>query len=354
MRRGKRAIAELVAIGLVVSGLGIALALAIDWFPTAGSTQAGPIDTFWDVLLIVSIPIFVLVTTIVLVAVTEFRVRPGQENQDGPPIHGNTRLEVIWTAIPSLIIAALVLYAYLVLHDIEKAPAKAADELRVKVVGEQFAWHFEYPQPGGKPSIKSDQLYVPVDRSVKFDIVSRDVLHSFWVPAWRMKIDSVPGIVTNFRVTPNRLGRYPVVCAELCGLGHAFMRQTVHVLPAKRFEAWLARQAKPAEQAESETGEQAQGQSAGADGKGVYAAEEFGCAACHTLADAGSTGTTGPNLDEALADKDAAYIREAIVAPDKTVPEGFQKGIMPGDYGQRLTPDQLQALVKYLDEVTAK
>ena len=103
----------------------------IHWFPAQGSTQAHKIDTFWDVLIIVSVPIFVLVATVVLFSVIKFRMRPGEEDLDGPPIHGNTRLEVVWTAMPATILIALCAYAYIVLHDIEKAPAKPARELHV-------------------------------------------------------------------------------------------------------------------------------------------------------------------------------------------------------------------------------
>src|ERR1044071_3821030 len=133
-------------------------------------------------------------------------------------------------------LVALCTYAYLVLHDIEKAPA-AANERQVAVMGQQFTWTFDYVE-GGK-RFSSGQLYVPEGESVKFNVKTRDVLHDFWVPAWRMKIDAVPGITTHYRVTPNRLGTYPVVCAELCGLGHAFMRQTAHVLSKPAFDAWV-------------------------------------------------------------------------------------------------------------------
>src|SRR4051794_23226798 len=98
---GRRTIVQMVVVGLIASVLGIALGLAIDWFPPEGSTQADTIDTFWDVLIICSVPIFVMVAVIVLFAVRDFRMRPGEENADGPPIHGNTKLEVIWTAIPA-------------------------------------------------------------------------------------------------------------------------------------------------------------------------------------------------------------------------------------------------------------
>ena len=132
---------ELLAIGLIASVIGIALGLLIDWFPTQASEEAEQIDTLWDVLMIVSVPIFVLVMVVVLYSVWRFRMRPGEELEDGPPIHGNTRLEIIWTAIPAIILVALCSYAYVVLTDIEEADASA---LNVRVVGEQFTWTFYY------------------------------------------------------------------------------------------------------------------------------------------------------------------------------------------------------------------
>ena len=150
----------------------------------------------------------------------EFFAKVRQELQDGPPIHGNTRLEVIWTALPATLIAGLVVYAYLVLHDIEKAPANPATEMHVTVVGQQFAWHFEYPQPGGKP-VRSDQLYVPEGRSVHFDVKSEDVLHDFWVPAWRMKIDAVPGIThVSWQHGPSRM-----LASSSSGVGTGYSAQ---------------------------------------------------------------------------------------------------------------------------------
>ena len=186
--------------------------------------------------MIVSVPIFVLVETIVLYSVWKFRMRPGEELKDGPPIHGNTRLEVIWTAIPAIILVALCSYAYVVLHDIEKAEAS---EMRVRVVGEQFTWTFYYPDPGGK-EIASPQLYLPKGKQVKFLVQSKDVLHDFWVPAFRQKIDAVPGITTSYRVKPIKTGTFPVVCAELCGLGHSVMRQSAHVVTPGAYDKWLA------------------------------------------------------------------------------------------------------------------
>src|SRR2546423_455567 len=104
----------------------------------------------------------------------------------------------------------------------------------------QFAWSFQYPPSvtGGRP-VESDQLYLPKGESVQFKIHSKDVIHAFWVPAFRLQIDAVPGITTSYRATPDRLGTYPVVCNLLCGLGHALMRSNVKVVQPARFQAWL-------------------------------------------------------------------------------------------------------------------
>lgn len=236
---------QMLIIGVISSVIGIAVALSIHWFPVQASTQAKRIDNLWDVLLIASVPVFVLVEVVVLYCAWKFRMRPGEELKDGAPIHGNTKLEVIWTAIPALLIFSLCTYAYIVLRDIEKASAHP--EMTVDVTGQQFAWSYEY-KVQGKPTVTTNTLYLPKGRSVQFRVRSADVIHDFWVPAFRLKIDAVPGITTRYRATPSRAGSYAVVCAELCGLGHSTMRSTVHVLGRGAFEGWLAQKqsAKPA------------------------------------------------------------------------------------------------------------
>jgi cytochrome c oxidase subunit 2 len=226
---------------VAAAAIGIAIALSIPWFPAQASKQAHEVDTLYTVLLIVSVSIFVLVQTVVLFSVWKFRMRPGEEARDGPPIHGNTRLEVIWTALPTLLITGLCTYAFLVLNQNEE---RHASELDVNVVGQQFAWQFSYPMPGGR-KIVSDQLYLPYHRPVHFHVKGLDVIHEFWVPAFRLGIDAVPGITTTLRATPSRLGTYPVVCAELCGVGHSTMRAAVHVVTPQRFQAWLTSHSGP-------------------------------------------------------------------------------------------------------------
>src|SRR3954464_9906174 len=176
---------QMLAIGVVASILGIALGILIDWFPLQASQQAPKIHTLWDVLIIASVPVFVGVTVVVLFSVWKFRMRPGEELLDGPPIHGNTRLEVIWTAIPAIVLVALCTYAYVTLTDLEDAKA---GEQRINVYGQQCAWTFEYPQGAGKKPVLSNQLYLKENQPVRFFVRAKDVIHDFWVPAFRMKI----------------------------------------------------------------------------------------------------------------------------------------------------------------------
>jgi cytochrome c oxidase subunit 2 len=353
-RERKRTVQQMVIVGVIATAIGIAIGLTIHWFPPADSTQADKIDTLWDVLVIATVPVFVLVTVIVCFSVIEFRMRPGEEQLDGPPIHGNTRLEVIWTAVPAILIVGLVTYAYVVMRDIEQAPA-AGNERVVAVTGQQFTWTFAYNEGGKKFS--TAQLYLPAGKSVKFDVKSKDVIHDFWVPDFRMKIDAVPGITTSYRVTPKNpgaIGDHPIVCAELCGLGHAFMRQTAHVLSQADFDKWVQKMtARPA------AGGGGGGAAAAVDAKALFTAGNAdtgatACATCHTLADAGAKGQVGPDLDKVLKGKDAAFIKESILDPDKETAPGFQPGVMPSNFGDTLSTEQVDALVKYLSEVTNK
>jgi cytochrome c oxidase subunit 2 len=226
----------------IAIAIGIALSFTIHWFPVQASTQAKNTDRLYHVLVIASIPIFVLVVTTILYSVWQFRMKPGEELKDGPPIHGNTRLEVIWTAFPAMLLLGLVSYSFVVLHDNEKKPA-GVPEIQIGVTGQQFFWSYEYPSSvtGGAP-LKSYQLYLPEGDTVFFNMRSKDVIHAFWIPAFRLQEDVVPGITTHYRATPDRLGDYPVVCNLLCGVGHSLMRSEVHVVPRAQFEAWLKSQ----------------------------------------------------------------------------------------------------------------
>jgi cytochrome c oxidase subunit II len=338
----KHPVARMIGLGVLASLVGIAISLLIDWFPEDASGSANQIDTLYDVLLICSVPVFVLVMTIAIYSVVRFRAKPGDMG-DGPPIHGNTRLEVIWVTIPFLMVTALAIYGWLVLDDIE---AKPQNQMVVNVTGQQFTWTFEYPSE----KLETRELVLPVDRPVEFKIRSKDVIHSFWVPQFRLKSDAVPGLTTNLRLTPNKEGRYEVVCAELCGLGHSTMRQFVRVVPTGEFDDWIGRQKEAAggggsgEPAEEQGGEE---QAAGTPGEQIFTSA--GCAGCHTLAAAGSTATIGPDLGQ-LSNANAAFVRSSIVQPDAEIAEGFSDGVMPENFGEELSDEELDALVKYLLE----
>jgi cytochrome c oxidase subunit II len=237
----KRSLTWAIVAGVLATAIGIVLSFVIHWFPPEASVQARNTDRLYHILVIASIPIFVLVVTVILYSVWQFRMRPGQELQDGPPIHGSTRLEVIWTTLPAVMILAMVSYSFVVLHENEEKPA--GKEIQIDVTGQQFFWSYSYPSSvtGGAP-LKSYALYVPKGESVYFRLHSKDVIHAFWIPAFRLQEDVVPGITTHYRVTPIRLGSYPVVCNLLCGVGHSLMRSTVHVVTQAQFAAWLKSQ----------------------------------------------------------------------------------------------------------------
>jgi cytochrome c oxidase subunit 2 len=338
----------MITIGVLAAIVGTIGALQIDWFPGAAAQSANKIDTVYDVLLIASVPIFVLVMTVAIYSVVKFRARPG-DMRDGAPIHGNTRLEIFWVTVPFLMVTGLAIYGWVVLNDLE---AKQPNALNVNVTGRQFTWSFEYPDQG---KLTSTELVLPKDRPVEFNIHTKDVIHSFWVPQFRLKSDAVPGMTTKVRLTPNKVGRWQVVCAELCGLGHATMRNPVRVVPAAAFDTWVKK--KKGGGAPSAGGG---GAPKKVDGKQVFMSN--GCGSCHALADAGTNGSVGPKLDTLAADatkfgkqrheSPAQYVKESIVKPGAFTVPGFPKGVMPSNFGTQLSAEQLDALVSYLLRVS--
>ena len=230
MPRSRHAI-PLAVLAVVIGGATATVFLAFDWIPLQASEQAERVDRLlWFVVIACGV-IFTIVLMFLLYSVWRFRAPPGDE-EDGPPIHGNTRLEIAWTLIPTLLLTAMAIWAYLVLTDNE---ALAEDRLVVNVTGEQFAWTFTYPDAG----IESGDLRIPVDRQVELRMTAVDVIHDLYVPEFRVKQDVVPGVTTQLIIDPNRVGTYPVICAELCGLGHSTMRSRAVVMPQDEYQAWI-------------------------------------------------------------------------------------------------------------------
>jgi cytochrome c oxidase subunit 2 len=232
VRRGS--FVQLILVAIAAAAAGTALALLPNWLPEPASREAGRIHfVFWFVTGI-CIFIFAIVAAVTTYAVINFRRKP-DDDSDGPPIHGHTGLEIAWTAVPAVLVTSIAIVSAIVLA---KDDAAGANPLRINVVAQQFAWSFYYPSYANK---KSDILRLPQGRSVLLRMTSKDVVHSFWVPEFSQKQDVVPGIHPTLHITPTRIGTYPVICTELCGLGHALMRSQTIVMKPAAFQTWATK-----------------------------------------------------------------------------------------------------------------
>lgn len=231
---GRLPIAKMIAATVALAAAISAVMLSINWDGQEASTAAPKIDDLLNVMIVLSSFVFSLVLVMLFYALWKFKAKPGDES-DGEPIHGNTRLEVAWTVIPTIIVLFGAGYSWKVLNEIEQ-PMKNA--MTVDVFSQQYAWSFGYPGKGMK--YVEGELHVPVNRQIRFKMHSGDVIHSFWVPEWRIKKDNVPGITTTALVTPDRIGTYQLICTELCGFGHASMRAKVVVQSPAAFGKWVA------------------------------------------------------------------------------------------------------------------
>jgi cytochrome c oxidase subunit 2 len=248
--------------------------------PMQASEQAPLVDGFFNVMVTIATALFVVVEGTILIFLVMFRRRKGDET-DGPPIEGNLPLEVFWTAIPTIIVLGLGIYSVDVysrmgglepgghnhtpVHVVHQMPGSAiaatlrdtsgmtpandpnigigagakeqgkTADLVVDVTGMQFAWIFNYPDSG----VTAGELHVPVGADVQLNLASTDVIHSFWVPQFRLKQDAIPGIPTKLRFVATKVGTYPVVCTELCGGYHGSMRSQVVVHTPEEYESWL-------------------------------------------------------------------------------------------------------------------
>ena len=219
-------------IGAVAFLATAAVALFIPWLPEQASKEREGIDlTFWLATWI-CIAIFAVVAAVIGYSFLKFRVRP-DDDTDGLPIHGHTGLEIAWTAVPFVLVVALGITSAVVLA--QNGKARGSNPNEISVTARQYAWWFEHPN-----GAQSGTLRIPVGRSTVLTLQARDVIHSFWVPEFGQKQDAVPGIETRLVITPTRTGRFPVICTELCGIGHALMRTYVIVMPQAGYQRWLS------------------------------------------------------------------------------------------------------------------
>ena len=273
---------------LVVAGISLTIVLVSLWYsqhngllPVDASTEAVQIDKLFNAMIAIATGLFILVQGALIYSLFAFRKKEGDES-DAEPIEGNVLLEIVWTAIPAVIVLWLAIYSQEVYSSVNEggfignhmahgghgngtAIAASMDDessemdhslmvadasstkgdtsipaaveespLKVKVTGLQYAWIFNYPETG----VVSGELHLPVNRSVELDIEANDVIHAFWVPEFRLKQDAIPGQTTHLSFTPSRLGDYPVICAELCGAYHGGMKTRTIVHSTDEYQAW--------------------------------------------------------------------------------------------------------------------
>jgi cytochrome c oxidase subunit 2 len=324
VRRGS--VLQLTVLAVIAAAITTAVAIFVPWLPEPASREAGRIHFVYWFTTVIAIAVFSVVAAVLAYSVIHFRVRP-DDDSDGPPTHGHTTLEIVWTAIPAVLVTAISIVSAVVLAQNSQA---GSHPVKIQVKAQQFAWAFTYPN--GK---SLGYLELPKGEHVKLDITSQDVIHSFWVPELSQKQDAVPGQHNSIVVTPTRLGTFPVICTELCGLGHALMRSHVNIVTPAQFASFLK-----------------SGGSAGPPGLAVF--QQNGCGGCHTLKPAGSSGTTGPDLDNlkkeaAKANRGSltAFIHESIVNPSAYIAPGYPDA-MPHIFGTQIPANKLDQLVQYL------
>ncbi|MCL4814374.1 MAG: cytochrome c oxidase subunit II [Vicinamibacteraceae bacterium] len=303
------------------------------WFknpfvPEQASEFASSVDTFY--FFMVSVSAFFAILVVTLVAVFAIRYRRRHEHEAGTPVHGALALELTWTLIPLGIAMVMFFWGASIFFAMSKPPSNA---MEIYVVGKRWMWKFQHMT--GQREI--NELHVPVGQPVKLLVGSEDVIHSVYIPAFRVKMDAVPGRTTTLWFTPTKTGRYHLFCAEYCGQKHSGMRGTVVVLEPAEFQAWLA-------------GGPATGSMADA-GQKLF--NDLACATCHRDDASGR----GPSLKDvfgstvtlaggATVTADDAYLRESIVNPQAKIVEGYAP-LMPTFQGL-VTEEQLNQLIAYI------
>ena len=329
-----------VIVGILVMVLAVLIYVGLNsagLMPAVASAQAVEVDWMWNLELVAMSFLFALIVVPMTYSLIVFRRRKG-DTTDAEHMEGNTKLEIAWTIIPLFIVMA---YAYLGAINLAATQRVDPDAMVVEVTGLQWSWTFKYPSVNGL-SVISDELHVPVGKQILFRMTSNDVIHSFWVPEFRLKQDLVPGRITELRITPTLEGNYMVRCAELCGTSHAYMEKPVFVTSQEEFEAWMGEQLVLAEEA-SQTPE----------GRGQALVAANGCAACHTTNGSPGIGPTWFALfgrqatmtDGTVITVDEAYLHESIAAPQAKIVRGFENQLMPA---YSFSEEQIADIIAYI------
>jgi cytochrome c oxidase subunit II len=324
-----------VVLVILLSAVMVLALTQLPLLPAAASLQAQPIDQLFNLHFILIAVLFSLIIGFMLYSIVVFRRKAGDES-DAEHIEGNYRLEVIWTLAP---LAAVIFFSYLgavALADVERPDPRP---LEVSIVASQWAWRFEYPNS----QVIANELVLPVNQQVRFKMISNDVIHSFWVPEFRVKQDILPrgnNMMRELRVTPSEIGEYTLRCAEMCGELHSRMEAPVRVVSAQEFENWLAETAAMVPEDPID--------------RGAFWARQNGCTACHSSDGTRIIGPTWLGLyghevpldDGSVVIADEAYLYESITDPSAKIVAGFPN-IMP-DLSEQLTEEQILEIIEYI------
>lgn len=301
------------------------------------------VDTAFVVILGISLFFLVGITAVMIYFVWRYNKK---RNPKATQIEGNTKLEIIWTAIPTALVLVMFYFGWAGWKPMKDTPP---DAMRVKTTARMWSWSFEYEN--GK---LSSDLVLPVDKPVVLDLKSMDVIHSLYIPAFRVKEDVVPGSDKEMWFVPQKEGTYDLFCTEYCGLRHAFMDAKVEVLPKEEFDKWIEEGA-----AASDTAGAKENMAAEA-GKNILQAT--GCIACHSL---DGTERVGPSFkglwqkeevvitdgQEREITADSAYIHRSIYEPDADIVKGYNEGQMV-TYRDQLNDEQIDKIIEYLKTIS--
>jgi len=304
------------------------------WLPKPGSVGAADTDWLWGVLMGLSVVFALGIFAVMVYFVWKYQAKARSVNEVAEKTSDhNTALEITWSIVPLFIVIALFVWGFRGYMDLRTPPKDALD---IQVTGQKWNWNFTY-----KNGLSDNVLHVPVDTPVRLVLQSVDVIHSLYIPAFRVKMDAVPGRFTELWFQATDAGEYPVFCAEYCGTGHSKMITKVVVHPASGYESWL-----------TEQGKKLTDMPLPDLGKQLY--EKQGCKTCHTVDGSPLIGPSWKGLfgrSESFADgsslkADENYIRESIVDPQKKIVQGFAP-VMPA-YQGKLSDRELTAIIEYI------
>jgi cytochrome c oxidase subunit 2 len=308
----------------------------MNWLPEEASNLARNVDTVIWFVTIISLVFFFLITVVLVFFAIKYRRKNGED--ETPYITGNHFLETLWTIVPSILVLVIFAYGFIVFKQMRTPPQEA---LEINVIGKQWLWQFQYDN--GKTTI--NELYVQQNRPVKLIMRSEDVIHSFFVPAFRVKQDLLGGMYTYLWFTPTKVGVFDLYCAEYCGTGHSKMLGKVIVMSPEAYERWRK-------------GEEREEQKGVASISPVQLGEQLyqqrGCNACHTIDGTPSVGPSWKGLfghevtlqDGTKVTADENYIRESILEPQAKLVKGYQP-VMPSFKGI-LTDEEISAIIAYI------